>query len=425
VSIVPLLLATLLSSGGDEVVARVDQVSITRAMLSRRVEGAGKNGVSLTPSDALDTLITDALLSAEGRRLGLDRSPAVAKYVERALRRAAAAALVDSYATRRDPDEATLRKMFHATADLVAYEFLSYASQQEARAARQRIDKGASFAAEEKGAVASRLYPKAAEAPSLMRAQVPAPLAATLFAAAPGALVGPAEDEKGGWLVARVLRKEIGGDADFAARRPALVASLYRQTLEAARGHLAEQLRAKAAVKVDEQFLRGLRGAEASPQQLQHVIATVGGTPLRYAEIHSDVLALGGQGGHMASAGVKIQLATALVNERLLEAFAVERGFDKAPEVAAQRPELERNGLAGLVTSNIQSAVKRPTSREIESEYQKNAARYARPLAEVRPRVEAELIARKRGEAVQARIGELRAKASVSIDGAALARAGR
>jgi hypothetical protein len=421
VSFVPLLLAALVSSSGDEVIARVDQLPITRAAVSRRIESAAQNHMKLSAVEALDSLVTDALFSAEARRLGLGGSREVAAIVDREVRKAAAAALVESFASRREADETSLREMFHSTADFVAYEFLAYASEQDARAARQRIEKGASFASEAAGAVTARLYPKAADAPLAIRAQLGG-LASPLFAAAPGVLAGPMEGENG-WLLARVLRKQIGSDSEFAARRPALVKSFHKQTLEAGRSHLVEQLKAKSPVKLDEAFLKSLRGAEASREQLEHVIATVAGAPVRYADVYPRIAPLGGQAGHMASPGVKIQLATMLVGERLLEAFAVERGFDKAPEVAVQRPELERNAFTALVVARIHTGVKRPTSREIESHYKKSAARYAKPLAEVRRYVEAEVLEQKRDEAVQARLEELRAKASISIDEAALARA--
>jgi hypothetical protein len=419
VSFVPLLLAALASSGGDEVLARVDGLAITESVVSRRAELRGLPGE--TARDVLGLLVAEALLSADARRLGLDSSPEVTAEVDRGLRAAAARAMVESYATRREPDEATLRAMFHATGDFVAYEFLSYASQEEAQAARLRLDRGASFAAEAPGAVAARQYPNPAEAPLTMRAQLAAPVGDALFAAAPGALVGPVEDDKG-WMLARVLRKAVGSDAEFAARRPALVNTVHRRTIAAAREHLYQQLRAKTPVKLDEAFLSRLRGAEASPEQLQHVIATVGGVPVRYAEVHQSVRALGSQAGHMASPGVKVQLATTLVNERLLEAFAMERGFDKVPEVLAQRPDLERNALARALAARIQGAVKPPTSRDVERHYEKNGARYGRPLKEVRPRIEAELLAARRGSALEARIEELRAKATITVDEAALAR---
>jgi parvulin-like peptidyl-prolyl cis-trans isomerase-like protein len=421
VSFVPLLVAALLSSGGDDVVARVDEVTITRAAIARRVELAARLKMPLSEAQAVESLVNDALLSGEARRLGLGDPRAIAAHVERELRAAAVAALVRSIVATRVPDDATLRQMFHGTADFVAYDLLAYGSEQEARTARQRLDKGAKLEEEAAGAVTSRLYPRAADAPLTMRAQL-GPLAPGLFAAAPGAIVGPMEDDKG-WMIARVLRKEIGSEADFAARRPELARAFDKQTLDAGRSHLVDQLRAKANVKLDEAFLAAANGTPTAAQ-LQHPIATVAGAPVRYADVYPKLAVLGGQGGHMARTPVKVQLAMSVVDERLLEAFAVERGFDKAPEVAGQRPDLERNALAGLALGRIHSGVKPPTSREIKRHYEENRARYPAPLDEVRASVEDEVRRRKAADAVEAHLAELRAKASVAIDQAALARRG-
>ena len=146
------------------------------------------------------------------------------------------------------------------------------------------------------------------------------------------------------------------------------------------------------------------------------------GAPVRYADLYPRIASLGGQGGHMARAAVKVQIAMSVVDERLLEAFALERGFDKAPEVAGQRPELERNALGGLALGRIHSGVKPPTSREIKRHYEENRARYPRPLDAVRASVEDEVRRRKAADAVEAHLAELRAKASIAIDEAALAR---
>jgi parvulin-like peptidyl-prolyl isomerase len=422
VSFAPLLLAAALaSSSGDEVVVRVDDVTITRATVLRRIEGLARNGSSMPPFAALDTLVSDALLSAEAVRLGLAGSPEVAAFVDGAVRRAAVRAMVESFAEKRPPDEAMLRKSFHGTSDFVAYEYLSYGSKADAEAARKRIDKGATLSAEAASAVGSQLYPNPVAAPVVMRAQLASGFGAALFAAEAGGVVGPIEDDKG-WAVVRVLRKQVGSDAEYAARRPDLVASHQKQLIQAARTHLADQLKAKAGVKLDEAFLSSLRGAEASPEQLQHVVATVAGKPVRYAEVYPSVKGLGSQANHMASPAVKIQLARAIVDDRILEAFAVERGFDKSPEVVAQLPELQRNGLAGLVAARIHAAVKRPSDGEIERHYRSNLGRYDKPLKEVRRRVEAELLSLKRANAFDARLAELRGKAKITIDEAALAR---
>lgn len=410
---VPLLFAVALSAApGDDVVARVDQVAITRDALARRIQGFTARGGPTAPNEALDTLIVDVLLSQEARRMGLGSSPEVAPFVEREIRTAAAAALVASYVDRRPPDEATVRKMFHATSDFARYESLSYLTKEQAAEALQRLARGSSFAAEARTAIGSRVYAKPSDAPMLMRAQL-GRLADPIFAAAPGAIIGPLEEDPG-WVVARVLEKQVGSDADFAARRPAVIARLREQTEAAMREHLLPKLKAKEAVKIDEAFLSTV-GSPPTQAQLQHVIATVKGTQVRYADVYPSIMALGGRASHLGSGRMKLQFATRVVDEKVLEAFAVEQGFDKAPDVAGQRPELERNILAALAAARIRASAPPPSDREIENHYRQNAFRYGQPLKKVKQAVFAELAEQKRNATLAGQVEQLRKKASVSI----------
>jgi hypothetical protein len=72
----------------------------------------------------------------------------------------------------------------------------------------------------------------------------------------------------------------------------------------------------------------------------------VNGKPLRYRTVHATVASLSGGGGHLAGPSTKIELAKKAVEERLLEDAAVERGLDKAQEVARVLPGIEWNILA-------------------------------------------------------------------------------
>ncbi len=412
-----LLAAVLVCSSANDVVARVDQVSIARDAIARRQDLAARVGIRLTPAEAVESLVNDALLATEARQAGLGAaSPEVAAAVDAEIRHVASVALVEFHVARREPDEAELRRSFHATADFVAFEFLAYASEQEARAARQRVDRGSSLAEEAPRAVVARLYPSAAEAPQAMRAQLPGPVASAVFSAPVGEVVGPVEGDKG-WMIARVLAREIGSEPDYASRRPSLVEAFQKQVRSATRAHLAQQLRAKNGVALDEAFLKGLQGPAPTEAQLRHVLATVSGKPVTYADVYPRIAAMGGQASHLASPAVRVQLANAVVDDRVLEAFAIERGFDRKPEVVAQRPEIERNALGQALVARIQATVPRPGDREVEAYYRNNAARYGgRPLEKVRAPVEAAALDEKRHEAVQARVARLRAKASVWVE---------
>lgn len=420
-NVLPLMLAAALVAGRGEVVARVDGVAITDDAVARGLEATRGRQGRPSPDDVVEVLIAELLLAAEGRKMGLAGTPEVALLVERQTRAAAAKAFADDLAAQVTPEEAMLRELFHSTADVVRFESLAFATRDEAKGALERIAGGATFAAVAPAAVVARVYDKPEEAPPSMRGELPAPLAASLFSAAPGDVLGPF-DLTSSWLVARVLRKEVGTDDAFQANRESLVRHARSRLAVQARKHIVEQAKASIPVTVDESFLRNLAGAEATPAQLAHVIATVAGRPIEYREIHGSVRALG---GHLSSGVVKLQLARQEVEDRVFEQLAVDRGYAKRPAVSSREENFRRAALAAACADRARAAAPAPSEQEIQAFYRRNAAAYGRPFAEVLPRVAADAAAQKREGAVSALVQELRRKASVSIDRQALARAAR
>lgn len=419
--IAPLLLGALLAAPADDVVARVDGVAVTRAELVRRME-AGAPGRAMPPETAIEQVVNDVLLAAEGRRMGLASSPEATARVQAELRAAAARALIEDVASRGEVPEATLREMFHGQTDLASCDVLYFETREAAAASAERLRKGLDFVKEAPLAVVARVYPKPADAPPLMRAEMDPALAAALFASAPNQLVGPVET-RNGFAVARLHRKEVGTEEQFKARRPALAAHARKRLASEARKHLGEQLRGKSGVTIDEPFLRGLDGLQATPQQLDHVIATVAGAPVRYRDVYPSLRALGG--GHMAGPGVKVAFAWEVVEARLIEQAAVERGFLGAPAVVARRPELERAALAAAAVARIQGGAPAPTEDEIEAYHARNKRTLGKDLARALPAAAAGAAAEKKAAAVNRRLGELRAGASIAIDRDAVARTTR
>jgi hypothetical protein len=409
------LAAALPARAAEEIAARVDGTAIPAAAVVRRMEG-GSLGPAAKADDAVQQLVNEALLAGEARRMGFAGAPDVAEAIDRGVRAAAAVAFLDDIGARAQVDDARLRASFHQTSDFASFDALHYETRADADAALKRIRAGATFAQEAPRAVIARVHPNPAAAPPSMRGETDAGFG-PVFGAKPGELVGPLQMANG-WAIARLIRKEIGDEAQFAARRPALLRSTRKAIQAEARRHLAEQLSAKTPVQIDESFLGSLDGTSATDRQLDHVIATVKGRPLRYRDIHPTVLAIVAASRHAAGAGVKVSVARQAVQDRLIEDAAFERGFGTAPPVAAQRPEIERTALAAAAAARIQAAAPAPSEKEIESYYERNRAAFGRRFAEVLPAAAAGAAAEKRRAALGARIDALRKKASVSVDAA-------
>lgn len=407
---------------GDDVVASVDGAAITRSLLSARLEAFRAENRTLSTEQALDTLVAESLLAAEGRRTGLAGSREVGARVEAAVRKAAGAAFTEEIAAKAAIDEATLRELFHATADFARLELLAFATRDDALAAAGRLARGSSFQAESRTAVVARVYASPSAAPLVMRAELEAPLASALFQAERGAVVGPVQLTTG-WAVARALERVLGTEAEFAARRASLDRAARKRVAAEWRRHLVEQLLARGTTRVDEDFLRALPAAGATARQLDQAVATVDGKVIRYREIHASVRALGG-GGHLGGPTVRIQLAWQEVRNRLFEEAAVAEGYARSAAVTSRAAEFERTALAQEAAARIRDSARAPSKEEIERFYRRNAARYGKPLLEVLPEASEGAAEEKRIEALAARLERLRRDAKVSIDRAALARGG-
>lgn len=416
--LLPILMSSLAAAQSGSTVLRVNATAFTEESVSRRLEALRAAGRPATPDDAVAELVAEVLLAAEAKRLGLSDSPAVRENVDVQVRRAATQAFVDSFTAGAEPDESALRQLFHSTSDQAWFESLSFATSDEAQRALDRVRAGSSFSKEAAGAVTSRLASK--DSSPIIRAEIAPELAAALFGAAPGQTVGPIESGPG-WIIARLVRTSVGTEAEFAQRRIELARFARKQATSRARKHVAERLRAQARIVIDEDFLRGLQGADATPAQLESPIATVNGRPIRYGDIHPSVRALGAGAGHMAGPSVKLALATQEVENRLLRDAALERGFDRVPDVASRRGEFERTALAVAAAERIRSAAAPPSEDEIEAYYRRNERRFGRPFREVLPAAARGAAEEKRAGALATRIEALRREASVSIDRKALA----
>jgi hypothetical protein len=419
------VLAALALAAGGEVVARVDGVVIDRAAVVERRAAFRAQGQDLSPDEVLGTLVDEAVLAAEAERSGLRSDADVAARLDAERRRLAAEAFVSAeiVASISVPD-AAIRESFHQTEDFVRLQLLTFETRDAAQASRDRLEKGARIHAEATQAIAARVHPSTEAAPWTMRVQLEPELAKAAFAARPGALVGPVP-MKLGFAVAQVLDVVVGDEATFAAKRDALLASVRRKGAAQSRAHLAQQLRAKSGVKLDEAFLRGLEGAKATPADLDHAIAMVNGRPVPYRAIHPAIRSVAGSDatGHMTGPVVKTQLAWQRIDELLLQDVAVERGYGRNPAVVAQLAAVERNVLATVLAERIRSTAPAPTEAEISAFYRENARAYGKPFEQVLPDVAANAAARKREATLLQRAEQLRKKASVTVDRAALLRA--
>jgi hypothetical protein len=426
VILLSLLLAVAPASpiAADEVIARVDGVQITRSAYQARVGEFLARKLQPTPDQVVQNLVEEALLAAEAEKLGLRKDPAVAAQLERERRRIMNDAFLETELTAAiDPPDTLLRQMFHATGDFVRLQVLSYQTSEEADAAAKRLRGGAALLAEAKTALTSRVAPRDADAPLSMRAELDPAVADLLFKARAGDLVGP-YPLSAGFALAKVVEIIIGTDAEFQARRSGIADHARKQLATQGRVHYLGQLKTRAGVKLDEAFLAGTKGIDPTPAEAAHVIATIDGKPLRYGDILPGVRALASvAGSHGMGTGVKIRVANQEIEARLVAVAAEARGCGRRPEVLVTMSAAERGVIANQRLEALRRGAPPPTDAEVKSFYDRNRAAYGnRPLDAVRSDAAARAAAMKAEQAVVAHLERLRKQASISVNGAAVAR---
>jgi hypothetical protein len=413
------LLALLVcGSAPSGVVARVDGTEITGAQVAERAaELRGGGARTASANDGLDSLVLDVLLSAEARRLKLDEAPAVKARAARERARLAATVLVEQEAAAAaKPSEEDLRRQYHLTADSAQLRVVVFPTEDAARVAAALATKAGSLDAT--AAAPVKGFEPASLNGSKIRAQLPPALADAVFQAPLGVPAGPVQLELG-WALFTVAQRTVGDEAGYAAKREAIATFIVSQQVGALRTHLREQLRRRAKITVDEPFL-GSVGPAPTSAQLDHVVATVNGEPIRYADVDASARQIAMGSGHDPGPSLRREVLDTLVGERVLEQAAAERKLLDHPEVAARFPAAERRLLATALVEKIAADVPQPSEKDIKALYKAKVAATGQSLEATHDQIAAYLRAMKRNEELLAKERELRGRAQISVDRAAL-----
>jgi parvulin-like peptidyl-prolyl isomerase len=377
--LLPLLLAVAPAEGAT--VATVDGIRITSRELQDRLAGRRQRGEQVGAEAVAQSLVDEVLLAAEAERRKLPLPPALAAQVDAATRRIAGKRHAEAMLDRVTPDEETLRGAFHLNADSAKFKLLVLRSQAAGEAARDRLQKGGSFAQEAKESLHQESARSGGDMGTRNRGALPPDLARVVFEAPLDRVHGPVPLDLG-FAVVQVSSRTIGTEAEYQARRPKVVEFARQQLRGSARKHLTEQLRARDKVKLDEAFLIST-GSSMDLAQGDKVIAVVAGKPLSYGELleYVNEVFKGRPQGHAFGASVKVEMANAMIDSAVLEADAVKAGVDRSPAVTAEVAPLRREAMAAALDLAIRETVPAPTEAELVSWHRAHQVDFRVPAA--------------------------------------------
>lgn len=380
---IALLSLTLLTAVPDAaVLARVGEHPITAAQLRARAAETREAGGAAQPAPLLEDLINESVLAEEGARRGLARDAAVKAEVEEAVRKAAAERLLKKeLAAANRVDEKDLLAMFHASGDSVALQMIVVATEDEARALRGRLEKGASFAEEAKASLDPDAAGSGGKYPARVRGQLPPALAQAAFAAPLNALTGPVKLEIG-WALLRVTERQLANEAEYPLKRAQILQFAQQQQQSALKQHLLRQLRARSGVKVDEAFIKttGTR-LNLTPAEAGHVVAKVNGRPIKLGAVSARITAMfnGQESGHVSGPAVKTEFAWSLVDQALLEEAALKERLDADDEVRAKARIAERDAVVRAFSAQLRRGSPAPTAADVEGWYRAHPDQFVTP----------------------------------------------
>lgn len=411
-------LAALIASAGD-VVARVDGVEITLPEVLERMAELSGPGAPSSRQQALESIVLDVLMSGEARRLGLADGAAVRGRMARERRRLAAAVLAEQeIASLPAAKDDELRRLYHLTADSVRLRILVFPSEDAARVNLALVQRTGKLDDAARSAVPGSEPPDASR--PKIRGELGVRLADAAFQAPIGVPSGPVELDDG-WAIFLVQQRQVGDEQAFAAQRPALQKFAREQAAESMRSHIRERLRHAAKVTTDDPFIESLGNRrEVTAAELDHVVATVDGTNVRYRDVEPAIRQLSSASGHDAGPGLRKQLLMNEIEDRLVEDAAMARGLLRDPAVAERARRIERRILAASFVEQVGASTPAPTEKEIVAFYKQNVAPTGHTLEAARGQIAQHLIEARRAEALRAKVAALRSRAAIAVDARAL-----
>ncbi len=381
---ITLTLTTLLAAAPAPVVARVDGTAVTSLQLEQRVQQMRASRSGADPRVVVEDLVNDELLAREGYRLGLDKSPApAAAHEAERLRRAAERFLQQEVYSTVRVDDAQVKALFHDTGDSVRLKMLVLASEEDARAALARLQKGAKLSDEAGSSMDPAGVAKGGDYGAMTRGQLDGALRELAFSGPLNKPLGPVKLPLG-FAVLVVEGRALADEKELPARRAQIVGFAEAQGRVIVKKHIVEQLRAKQKVTVDVAFIKGTSTrVEATKEEADRVVARVGARTVVWRAVLEQLKKSfgGAQGTHVSGPRVKEELVWSEVDRMLLEDAAVAAGYGKEPEALAAAKLAEKNAVIRELANRERAAAQKPDDAALEAFLAARAAEYARPAS--------------------------------------------
>lgn len=389
------------------ILARVNDEPIyvedAERQLSDLHSGMGRVERSAFDLDRLLTrLVNDTLLAQEARAMGMAEEPPVPGKLEDLRRKLAVARLQnEEIAGRVDVTDGEIREAFEREYRRVTLRVLTTHETAEAEVALAELEAGADFAelAAERSKDPYAL--RGGLVRSLPRIDLMREIAEVAFDLEPGALFGPVRTPLG-YAVIRIEGFEPADPERFEAVRNDIGQMVYSRKSQRVQEDLAERLRERHRVTIDERILAGIVPDRIADGRLMPkvedpaaAVARVGDREILAGE-YADALKWRWKGVRNEEAAA---VAAPLVLEKKIESLlllveARVRGYDASPAVERRVAALERDLLVERYLREVLGPMAGVEIGEMEAYYEANRDRFKQPprlhLSQITVETEAE-----------------------------------
>lgn len=332
-------------------------------------------------------LVNDELLAQEARALGMDEEEPIPSRLAEMRRRLAVERLeLEEIWKPVTVTDEEVRQEFAERYRRVTLRIVTTHEKAEAEAALARARAGEDLEALARELSVDPYGPRGGLGDSLPRADLQLEVAEVAFGLEPGELAGPVQTSIG-WSLIRVESFAEPEEERFEEVRRDLFDVLRYRKSEELRARLSEVLAERHPVELDAQAVAAV-GRERLPDgrlmpvvpDPQAVVVRVGTHPITAEEYGRALMRRWtGVRNEAAAEAVTPMVLDRLVGETLLLAEALDRGYDRAPEVERQVRARETELLVKTYLEEVVASAVEVEREEMEAFYEEHREDYRRP----------------------------------------------
>ena len=386
-------LATETPAGSDGVIATVNGEQVSLDAVERSLDRThSSQGISPTAQADLNQLIyrvvNDVLIAQEARAMGLDQEPPIPETVAQFRRQQALKKLEwEEIWQHSEPSEEEVGRMFEDQYRRATFRVMTAYEKEDAEEMLKDLEEGTDFLdmVAERSVDPYRVREGLVD--QIARVDLQREVGDLVFSLQPGDIGGPVQTDLG-WSVVRLENRENADPERFEPLESTVTAIVRQEKARNRRKEIALTLISRYKIEVDQEVISTIEPQRRPDGRLlptdpnpTAVVARVGSDHIITAQDYADALVArwkGVRNEDAARATAPIVLDR-LIQSELLEAEALDRGYDRSPDVEQAALAYENELLLNKYLEEVVVAGVTVSEEEMNTYYDDNRQGFNRP----------------------------------------------